>query len=327
MPAPRLQTAKLMRRNRRDRARVGGALVVLICIALGAMFFLERDAIAPALDALRRHGYVCLGAAAAFSAILVARRRALERVQFMRSWLAAVPVRSATARFEGLLFETLPASAALVVITLLALIAAVATSQLGAVVALWADFSGGVVLGIIIGYLIPAPKPVDLPPGSRYVPHRQVRKSTPIRPSLKALGQWPIRQMFAWAQPKAVARASIPILVMMPVGTMADTAMVVIALFAVVGALLLLWSAAQEQCRLAARWLAPLPVRASAVVRAFLLPAYAFIAGASAAEALLLVVFDVSYRGALMVGASTAVVGCLLFGGALLWNARPRRMQ
>jgi hypothetical protein len=316
-----------MWRNRGTRAKVGGTLALLLCGALVAACSLERDAIAPALDALRRHGYVCSGMAAAFSAILVARRRALERALFLRSWLAAVPVRSVTARWEAFLIETFPASAALAVIAILALIAAVAIARLGDVVALWADLSGGVVLGIIIGYLIPAPKPVDLPPGSRYVPHRQVRKSTPIRPSLKALGQWPIRRMFAWAQPKAVARATIPILVMMPLGTMADTAMVVIALFAVVGALLLLWSAAISVSRLAARWLAPLPVRASAVVRAFLLPAYAFIAGASATEALLLVVFDVSYRGAVTVGASTAVIGCLLFGGALLWNVRPRRVQ
>jgi hypothetical protein len=44
-------------------------------------------------------------------------------------------------------------------------------------------------------------------------------------------------------------------------------------------------------------------------------------------EALLLVVFDVSHRSAAMVGAGTAVFGSLLFGGALLWNLRPRRMQ
>ena len=318
---------KLTWRKRRALAKVGGAVALLLCGAFGAVFFLERDSIVPALDALRRHGYVCLGLAAVFSALTVARRRVLERAQFMRSWLAAVPVRTATARWEALLIETVPASAALVVIAILALLSAVATAQLGDVVALWADLSGGVLMGVIIGYLLPAPKPVDLPPGSRYVPHRHVRNTMPIRPSLAALGQWPIRQMFAWAQPKAVARATIPILVMMPLGTMADTAMVVIARFGVVGALLLLWSAAISVSRLAARWLAPLPVRARAVVRAFLLPACAFIAGAGAMEALLLVVFNVSYRSAVMVGASTAVIGSLLSGGALLWSVRPRRIQ
>ena len=325
MPAPRLLTAKLIWSNRRTQARVGSVLLLLLCGALGAAFYLERDAIAPALGALRRHGYVCLGLAAVFSALNVARRRVLERAQYLRSWLAAAPVRSATARWEALLIETVPASAALLVIAVLALIAAVATARVSDAVALWADLSGGVVLGVIIGYLIPAPKPVDLPPGSRYVPHRHVRNTTPIRPSLQALGQWPIRQMFAWAQPKAVSRATIPILVMMPLGTMADTAMVVMALFGVVGAVLLLGSAAISVSRLAARWLAPLPVRAGAVVRAFLLPACAFIAGASALEALLLVVFNVSFRSAVMAGACTAALGCLLFAAALLWNVQPRR--
>jgi hypothetical protein len=326
VPAPRLLTMRLLWRNRRTRAKVGGALALLLCAVLGAWFFLERGAIAPALDALRRHGYACLGLAAAFSAILVARRRALERAQFMRSWLAAVPVKSATARWESLIIETLPASAALVVIAVLALIAAVSIALPG-VAALWADLSGGVLLGVIAGYLIPPQKPVDLPPGSRYVPHRHATKTTPVRPSLEALGQWPIRQMFAWAQPKAVARATIPILVMMPLGTMADTAMVVVALFGVAGALLLLWSAAIAVSRLAALWLAPLPVRASAIVRAILVPACAVIAGASATEALLLMVFNVSYRSAAMVGAATAVIGWLVIGGALLWNVWPRRMQ
>jgi hypothetical protein len=316
-----------MWRNRSARAKVGGALALLSCGALGAAFFLQRDAIAPALDALRRHGYVCLGLAAALSAILISRRRVLERAQFTRSWLAAVPVKSAAARWEALLIETLPASSALVIIAVLALVAAVALAQLGGVVALWANLSGGVVLGVIIGYVIPVPKPVDLPPGSRYVPHCHVRNTALVQPSLKALGQWPVRQMFAWAQPKAVSRATIPILVMLPLGTMADTAMVVIALFAVAGALLLLWSAAIAVSRLAARWLAPLPVRASAVIRALLLPGCACIAGASAMEALLLVVFNVSSRNAVMVGAGTAMIGSLLFGGALLWNVRPRRPQ
>jgi hypothetical protein len=95
----------------------------------------------------------------------------------------------------------------------------------------------------------------------------------------------------------------------------------------VAGALLLLWMAAIAVSRLAARWLAPLPVRASAVVRAILLPACAFIAGASTMESLLLVVFDVSYRSAVVVGASTAVIGWVLFAGALLWNVPPRHMQ
>jgi hypothetical protein len=309
--------------NRKARARAGGAGALLLCGALGALFFVERDPIAWALAAFRRHGLLCLGLAAVATAVLVARRRVLERARFARSWLAAVPIRSASARGEALLIETSPASAALALVAILALIAALVLAQRADIVAVWANLSGGVLMGAIISYLIPPPKPIDLPPGSRYVPHRNVRSRAPIRPSLAALGQWPIRQLFAWAQPKAVARATIPILVMMPLGTTADTAMVVIALFAVVVGLLLSWSAALSVSRLAMRWLAPLPVRAGAIMRAFLLPSCAVILASSAMAALLLAAFNFSFRSSIVVGASAAVIGCLLFGAALLWNVRP----
>ncbi|HEX3603335.1 MAG TPA: hypothetical protein VHU43_04535 [Steroidobacteraceae bacterium] len=291
MPAPRLLTAKLMWRNRKAQARVGGAMALLLCGVLGALFFVERGPIAGALDPLRRHGLSCLGLAACATAVLVARRRSLERARFVRSWLAAVPIRSCTARWEAFLVETSPASAALAVIASLALVALPVLVRRADILAVWADLSGGVMLGVILSYLVPPPKPVDLPPGSRYVPHRNVKRTLPVRPSLAALGRWPIRQLFAWAQPKAVARATIPILVMMPLGTTADTAMVAIGLFGVVGALVLLCFAVISVGRLAMRWLAPLPVRAGgAVFRAFLLPACAFAVGASAIGAFLLVV-------------------------------------
>jgi hypothetical protein len=299
-------------------------MALLLAGALGASFWAAGSVIAPGLTALRRHGLLCLGLAAVATAVLVARRRSLERARFLRSWLAAVPVRSSAARWEALLIETFPASAALILIASLALIAALAFARRADIVAVWANLSGGVVLGVVISYLAPPPKPVDLPPGSRYVPHRNVRQAAPVRPSLAALGQWPIRQLFAWAQPKAVARAIIPILVMMPLGTTADTAMIVIALFASTGALLLACSAGLSVSRLAMRWLAPLPVRSRAVIRAFLLPSCAFILAAGAMTALLLIAFNVSFRSSIMVGASSALIGCLLFGAALSWNARAR---
>jgi hypothetical protein len=131
--------------------------------------------------------------------------------------------------------------------------------------------------------------------------------------------------MFAWAQPKIVSRALIPILIMMPMGTTADAAMVVIAMFGTLGALLLLWSAAILASRAARSWLAPLPARPGAVIRAFLLPVCAVIVAASAIEALLLLVFSVSYRTSALLSACTAAIGCLTVGGAVVWNLRRRR--
>jgi hypothetical protein len=323
--APRLAAARLILVNRRPRARVhlasaaGLGLGVLI-----ALVWLEAT-VTPPLNWLRLHGLLCAGAAAIASAILVARRRALKRAEFARSWLAAVPVSASTARWESLLIETLPAIAAIGLLSIAsvsyALVLLIANrAEILALFAVWAYFSGGIALGVAGSFLIPQPKPVDLPPGSRYVPHPRVRRAAKIRPTLSALGSWPIRQAFAWAQPKIVSRAIVPILIMMPLGTTADAAMVVIGMSGIIGVLLLVCLGVMSASRSARRWLAPLPVRSGEVIRAFLLPVCAVIVAASAIEALLLVVLNVSYRSAAEVGACTAVVGCVTVSGGLIWN-------
>jgi hypothetical protein len=122
-----------------------------------------------------------------------------------------------------------------------------------------------------------------------------------------------------------VARATIPILVMIPMGTTADTAMVVIAMCGVAGALLLSWSAAIAVSRLARRWLSPLPMRVGTEVRALLKPTIAVILGASIIEALLLLVLGVSYRTSGAVALCAAVTGCLVTIGGVHLGARSKR--
>lgn len=251
--------------------------MLALLLLSGAIAFLS------AFAWLRQHGLLCAGVAAFLCAVSIARRRTLQRAEFARSWLAAVPVKTATARWEAFLIETLPASAAIAIISLAAVVALSAAAWVA-----WSYISAGIVAGVLLSFLVPRPKAVDLPPGSRYVPQPKFGRTTAIRPSLSALGHWPIRQMFAWAQPKTVARATIPIFVMLPMGTTADAAMIAIALFGVLGVLSLLCSAMILVSRLARRWLAPLPAHAGAVIRAILLPACGVIAGAGAIEALLL---------------------------------------
>jgi hypothetical protein len=125
-----------------------------------------------------------------------------------------------------------------------------------------------------------------------------------------------------------VARATIPILVMMPMGTTADQGMSAVAVFVVGGSMVLLWTAALSVSRQARRWLAPLPVRAGEAMRAFLLPTMAVMVGASLVESLLMLTFDVSYPTAAAVGLITAATGCLAtLGGAWLWQAGPGHKQ
>ena len=328
MTGPRLAAAKLIRVNRRSRAGVKTGAVLLGLGVLFALFWAEGVA-APPLNWLRLHGLLCAGLTAVGSAVLIARRRALKRAEFARSWLAAVPVRAWTARWESLLIETLPAIAAIGLLTIAAISYALVlamrkSADVIAPFVVWTTFSGGIAAGVIGSFLVPQPKQVDLPPGSRYVPHQKLNRAAKIRPSLGALGGWPIRQAFAWAQPKIVSRAIIPVLVMMPLGTTADSAMVVVALFGIFGALTLVWSGVMSVSRSARRWLAPLPVKLREVIRAFLLPACAVIVTASAIEALLLLTFNVSYLTSAEMGAWTAALGCLTLSGGLIWNTRSR---
>jgi hypothetical protein len=296
-----------------------------------ALLWMQSEMTAQVLTWLRLHSLICGCAAVIASAVLVARRRVLTRAEFARSWLAAVPIRP-SARWEALLIETYPATAAVVALTAVCLTAAVvlALSRRADYVSLlivWGCLSAGVAIGAIASYAIPAPKPHDLPPGSRYVPHTKPRRAAKIRPSLSALGYWPVRQMFAWAQPKMVSRAAIPILLSMGIGTTADAAMIVIALSGVIGALLLLLPAVISTSVMLRRWMAPLPLHFAAVIRAFLLPAFGVILGAGALESLLLLVSDVSLRTSVTAGIGTVVVGCLVaLGGVLPWILRPRRV-
>jgi hypothetical protein len=330
--APRLRAASLVRRNRGARIEARERSVALLCSgAVIALLWVESEIAAQVLAWLRLHSLMCGGAAAIASAVLVARRRVLTRAEFARSWLAAVPIRPATARWEALLIETFPAASALVALTAVCLTAGAVLAlsrraESGSLLTVWVCLSAGVAIGAIVSYAVPAPKPLDLPPGSRYVPHTKTRRPAKIRPALSALGYWPVRQMFAWAQPKMVARATAPILLSMGLGTTADVAMIVIALSGVIGALLLLVPAAISTSVMARRWMAPLPVRAGVMMRAFLSPTIGVIVGAAALESLLLLVFDVSLRTAATVGVCTAVFGCLVtMGGVLLRAARPQR--
>jgi hypothetical protein len=326
-------TARLIRLNRSSRDETRARIIT--AAGFGVMFafvWAERDVIAQALTWLRLHSVVCAGLAAIASAIQVARRRVLKRQEFARSWLAAVPIRSSTARWEALIIETLPATVALAALTVLGLsvglVFAIADAGHGGLLlAVWAALSAGVAIGAAVGYAMPSPRPVDSPPGSRYVPHPKANRAARIRPSLAALGAWPVRQMFAWAQPKMVARATLPILVMMPMGTTADVAMGVIAVCGVNGALVLLSMAAIRLSHVVRRWMAPLPVRAGVATRAFLRPTFGVMIGAGAVEVLLLLAFDVSYYISAIAGLGTAVIGCLATtAGVLLCRARPGSM-
>lgn len=275
--APRLMVAYLVWVNRgRGKAQrhlllvVGLIIVWVIIVAL--LFSNTRAASASALAWMYGHRVFLAGLAACVTATLVSRRRALKRIEAARSWLAALPVRRAIARWEALAIETAPALGAICIVSaVFCTVWAMAIFATGLspteLASTWFAITAGMAVGALVSYLVPAPKATELPPGSRYVPHRRVVGAASPAPSLSALGRWPVRQMFASARPKAVTRAVIPILLLIPLGSTADVAMLVIAMFAVLGAVLLLVSAIIRVSKASCRWLQPLPLRSVILAR------------------------------------------------------------
>jgi hypothetical protein len=251
--APRLMAGYLTWLNRwRDHPLrhllLAFALVTAWATVAALLFTVLRPATATALAWMHRHQFLLGGLAACMTAALVARRHAGQRSEAARSWLAALPVRRSTARWEALAIVAAPALGAIGIVALAggtAWMTALFASDPapGALASTWIALTTGVIVGAMAGYCVPVPKAAEVPPGSRYVPHPRVLGARPPVPSLSALGRWPIRQMFASARPKAVTRAVLPILLMIPLGSTADAAMLVIAVSAVLGAVLLLVSA------------------------------------------------------------------------------------
>jgi len=301
--APRLLTAYLVSRNGGPSA---ARLYLLAALAL-PMSLIAIVSRYPQI--LHRHALLLAGLAAFVACVLVARRRSLKRTQASRSWIAALPVQPSIARWETLLIEMAPA---LAMAGALVLAFAIASVWVASAIFTGLEMTGGVVLGTLVSYCVPAPKVVDLPPGSRYVPHRRVAKVPVPRGSLSALGAWPVRQMFASARPKAVARATLPILLIMPLGTTADSAMLVLALLAVIGALMLLVSSVITVGAWAARWVQPLPLSDGLLSRQLLAAALAVMLCAAAVAVWLLWVMGTPVAQSVKIGALTAAASSLI---------------
>jgi hypothetical protein len=326
--APRLMSGYLVLLNRRrGKTRrdlllvLGVTIVCIVIVALSA--FAWRDGSASSIGWTYRHRLFLAALATVAAAILVARRRTLKRAGAVRSWLSAVPVHPATARWEALAIEMAPAVGAICVSTVafgIAWTIAVFAPGISVIelAATWLAINTGVIVGAIVSYVVPASKAIELPPGSRYVPHRRVVGASSPIPRLSALGGWPVRQMFASARPRSVARAVMPILLLMPLGSSADTAMLVIAMFAVLGALLLLVVATISVSRASSRWLQPLPLRVAVLALNLLSRPLAVILGATAIAAWLFWMMGAAAgqsvgRGALLM----LFTCCVSVGGSL----------
>ncbi len=326
---PRLSGAYLTLRNH-DRGTLLCAAAAVLLGATGAWLLRvggEEAARAGILWCSRHVLFLSIAVALALC-ILTARRRAATRALAARAWSAALPVPRGLMPVENWLIETRPAGIALAALSILygiVMTAKLEPPQSRDATHLWLALAASVGCGVLGSCLVPNAKQIDLPPGSRYVPQRR-RAAAPLHPSLRHLGSWPIRQSFAWLQPRVVARASMPVLLCIGMGASADAAILTLAAFAVFGFSCLLVSSLIAVSQAAGRWLLPLPLSRGRVLRQVAVRGLALLLAAAGAEAMLLDMQGAAAAASIEAGLSMWLASWLIaIGGSVLTVARRGR--
>jgi hypothetical protein len=336
---PRLLTARLMRRNEVARSHVGRSHTVRwrwrwrgwrlalygVCALVLVLGWSFDGALGSALIWLRQNIVIASTFVAFCTLTLVARHRTATRADFAKSWLAALPVRRGIARREAFLLEVFPVLVGLATLTVmlvlieLALIGDLQNAARNSAVVDWLWLAGAIILGGAASYAVPAPKIIVLPPGSRYVPKTQSQRGRPVQPTFSALGQWPVRKMFARAQPKVVARSLVPVLLSIGLQSTADVAMVAVGIFASVAAITLLVPSVIQVSGAAARWLLPLPVASRPLLAAVVGRSLVWVVAFGALAGFLFTLMDAS--NAMAIKAAVVIsfggVAAVLLGVAL----------
>jgi hypothetical protein len=317
--------------NGKHGASLRWYVVVLAMLGMltTSLFWIPREIVAAGVEWLQRHIVLFTGLAALTSAVTVARRRVRKRIEARRSWLAALPVHPTAAKWEAVAIDAAPVGAMLMSLAMvfgpISVVCALAPGQSWIAVAMvWLGMISGAGLGAVVSNAMPpGRKQSESAPGSRYVPRRRGVSTAPLRPSLAPLGHWPIRQMFASAQPKAMARAALPILLCIPGGSSAGSALVIVASFAFIGMLLLLVSSVISVSATGRRWLNPLPLTRNVTAVALLIPSLAVIAVSNAIGASMLWIGGLSAGLAAEIGLFTAIASWLVaVGGSFMVLAR-----
>jgi hypothetical protein len=300
--------------DRRKTLRAGIALFVCWIAAVLISLHTDRAAALSTLRWVERHALSASAICAIVAAVLVSRRRALNRMSASRSWTAALPVERSTIKWQALVVESVPA---LVLVCVLVaafgslVLIAVVDGGVPAPVVTWLATTGAVVLGAGLSYLIPAGSQEEMYEGSRYVPHRRRAQSPVPTASLSALGSWPVRQMFASVRPKTVRRVLVPMLLSVPLGATAADAMLAIGVLGAITAVILLTAAAISVSATASHWLKPLPLEAVLLARSTLIPALAPMLVATSIESWLCRVLGAPLARCIGIGALTLITGIL----------------
>jgi hypothetical protein len=263
------------RRRGRLLATLGAA-----ALAVGGGAWLGRDGHSWILNV---HPLIAGGLGLAFATVTASARRARRHAARTRAWTGALPVAAPDARRAAWLDAAATAAAAgsLATFTLVAAglagdAAVSATGVATAIVALWLGLAAGVAYACLRRLRDALPPP----PGSRYVPATPPRPWR-ARPSLAPLGAWPLREAFVRAQPRAAARAALPVLLLLPAGLSLPQAALTLAIATLVLLLAALLAGTRAAVAAALAWLVPAPLGRVTVARATARIALVVIGGAT----------------------------------------------
>ena len=331
--APVLLTAYFAWVNReRERRWIGplAALTIMIVWPAAVLLYVHSDRIASiqAFRWLGRHDLLWASIFAVASGALVLRRRSLNRIAYRHSWTAALPVKRSTNRWQWIAMESAPVALLLGFLALMfgtATAIGIVDASLPVPLITCAAAAGGVTLGAVLGHLMPLTRQEDGYEASRYVPHRRGVETPAPTGSLGALGSWPLRQLFASARPKTLARAMIPVLLSVPLGSAAADTMLAVGLLAAIGALVLLTTATISVSAAAFRWLTPVPLAPRVLARRVAGPPLAVVVLLTSIESWLTWVLGSTIARCLLIGMLMAAACAILTMGGSLLAVHPRR--
>lgn len=217
-------------RNRRrllgkDPVLVWAIAVLTVSAMLGLTWTAFSGHAAVLLESYASHPRWVFCAALLHAAIWTSWKRRHFREQGMNDWLIALPIEAAAvSRALALRASAAPVMQVIAILVLVGLLDTLQASANTRIGISSLCLSAGCVLGAALGWrLARVSTAADTIIGSRYAPTPAVSRQRGA--SLSALSRWPIAQAFAWSHPRAAIKIVLPVLLAMPAGVSALTAL------------------------------------------------------------------------------------------------------
>lgn len=257
-----INALRRLTQNRRRAALLAGTVFVGASLILYAAFFAMRSAAVHLIEPLLAYWAVVLLLALVHAFMTVSRRLRRGKAAMAKSWLSAAPIRPASVTLTRVVVAVGPIVGQWIAIcALVALIAVIESAQAGSARKLMGAISAGALIGSLLGFWRPKPKPRTSYEDSRYARAMSVTDQQPLRASAAALSHWPVNLTLAWSRPENSRALVVIALLSVQSGTSMLGGMAVIAMWFSAAYLGSLLAAVVHVAREAGMWLRSTPMR------------------------------------------------------------------